>query len=546
VGFKAVTRSLVGRLWLSLVIVLLSCLQFASGQTGADAGGQSDKTADPTATSDLLQAVDRLVQQNGQLEKQNRELMEQIDSLRQALAARTGDSTSQPQPASLSQMGQSGQATPPTTTVQEQQTTPAQESGQISSDYEQDEPVIPLSVAERKAGTYTPGLGYKLVESPQYGDVNLSIYAYVRYLNQLALKSTYTNAFGQTSNLDLRQDIQLNKVQIKLLGWFANPKFRYFLYTWTSNTNQGQGAQVVVAGNLNYEFSKAFVVSGGITSLPGTRSVEGNFPYWESVDSRNIADEFFRPSYTNGVWARGEPIKGLKYWAMLGVNNSILGVNAGQLPDYLSTYSTALVWMPTTKEFGPGFGDYEYHEKLATRLGIHFSHSIEGKQSQPNAEEFENTQIRLSDGSIVFTPNLFGPGITVDVLRYRMVSTDAGIKYHGFSLWGEGYFRWLDKFSGPGTAGLPELVDHGFQLQTSQMIIPKTLQLYAGGSSILGQYGTPWDARVGLNFYPFRNRLTRLNTEGLYLNKSPVGYFAVPFTVGGYGWVFHTNWELAF
>ena len=34
------------------------------------------------------------------------------------------------------------------------------------------------------------------------------------------------------------------------------------------------------------------------------------------------------------------------------------------------------------------------------------------------------------------------------------------------------------------------------------MILPKQLQAYVSGSEVFGQYGTPWDASVGLNWYP--------------------------------------------
>src|SRR6185503_14043819 len=100
-------------------------------------------------------------------------------------------------------------------------------------------------------GRYTPNLGFKVVNT-EYGDMNVSIYTYVRYLNQLGLDPTYTDSSGVTKNIQRRQDIQLLKLQIKFLGWILNPKMRYFLYAWTSNANQGQGAQVVLAGNLQY------------------------------------------------------------------------------------------------------------------------------------------------------------------------------------------------------------------------------------------------------------------------------------------------------
>jgi hypothetical protein len=85
-------------------------------------------------------------------------------------------------------------------------------------------------------GTYTPNRGFKIV-STEHGDLDISIYAYARYLNQRALDSTYKDAFGNTKSVQQRQDFQLQKVQIKFLGWIMSPKLRYFLYTWTSNAS---------------------------------------------------------------------------------------------------------------------------------------------------------------------------------------------------------------------------------------------------------------------------------------------------------------------
>ena len=405
-------------------------------------------------------------------------------------------------------------------------------------------------------GRYTPNLGFKIANT-EWGDLNVSIYTYARYLNQLALNENYEDAFGNTNSVKNRQDLQLLKLQIKFLGWILNPKLRYFLYAWTSNANQGQGAQVVLAGNLQYTFNKYFTVGGGIRSLPGTRSVEGNFPFWMNVDSRHIADEFMRPSYTSGIWATGQLAKRLKYQAMLGNNMSTLGVPASRLDNGLNTFSGALIWFPTgdfEKGFsGQGWGDFENHQKFSTRLAVHFSHSAENKESQPDSDQFENTQLRLSDGSVIFTSNLFGSGITITDARYRMTTIDGGLKYRGFSLEGEYFWRWLDNFKFLDPLTLTQLqtvparlFDHAFQLQGAAMVVPQKLQAYVGHSRVFGQYGRPWDFRVGTNFFPFKNKVVRWNNELLYLYKSPVGYTSVPYPIGGKGWVFHSSMELAF
>ncbi len=163
------------------------------------------------------------------------------------------------------------------------------------------------------------------------------------------------------------------------------------------------------------------------------RSTEGQFPYWLGVDDRLIADEFFRGSYTTGAWLKGEIAKNVKYNAMFANNLSTLGVSAAQLDNKFDTQSFALTWLPTTGEFGlfGTFGDYDDHQKVATRVGWHYTHSIEDKQSQPGTEGIENSQIRLTDGSVIFTPNLFGPGITVNEVKYQMMSIDARREVQG-------------------------------------------------------------------------------------------------------------------
>jgi hypothetical protein len=120
------------------------------------------------------------------------------------------------------------------------------------------------------------------------------------------------------------------------------------------------------------------------------------------------------------------------------------------------------------------------------------------------------------------------------------------MKYRGFSLMGEYYWRWVDDFDIEGDIPEDDLFDHGFQVQTSYMFKPKSLQGYIAGSKIFGEYGNPWDTAVGVNWFPFGHRLVRLNGELLYMNDSPIGYSSIPYQVGGDGVAVHTNLEMKF
>ncbi|HTW33279.1 MAG TPA: hypothetical protein VMD53_01585 [Rhizomicrobium sp.] len=396
-------------------------------------------------------------------------------------------------------------------------------------------------------GTYQPGKGFVAVRSKD-GELDVSLIAYVRYLNQLGLKSSYTDSFGRSFNLDLRQDVLLNKINLSFKGWLFDPNFEYRVWIWTQNPAMGDPAQVVVGGHLGYHFADYFNVFGGVAPLPTTRSTNWTYPFWLKMDNRTIADEFFRGSYTFGFWANGDITDTLAYRAMIANNLSALGIDAAQLPPTFSTYSVALWWMPTTGEFGTGlgFGDYDYHEKPATMFGIHYTQSPETKQEQPNVNDFENSQIRLSDGTLLFSANPFNTGGTVEKADYHMADANAGIKYLGWSLETEAYARWINNFETIGPIPVTSLFDKGFQVQASAMAVPKELQFYAAGSKIYGQYGDPWDLTLGLNWYPFSRREMHINTEGIYLWHSPVGGPSYPYVVGGTGWICNTDFIVTF
>lgn len=408
---------------------------------------------------------------------------------------------------------------------------------------------VPPSSGEKvEIGRFNPGGAGVTIAESEYAKVNFSAWSYVRYLNQQGLDDSYTDSFGREFDIDIRNDFQVAKVNLTFNGWLFDPDFRYLFYTWTSNTSQGESAQVVVAGNLKYRFNEHLDAGFGIDALPGTRSMTGTFPRFHKVDSRTMADEFFRPSYTTGMWLSGNLFDDMQYKLMVGNNLSQLGVNASRLNDDLNTFSGRLDWMPTTGEFGPqrGFDDFEIHTELATLFGIAATYSEEDRQSQPGTEDINNSQIRLSDGTRIFQPGAFNTEGRVNEATYQMVAVDGGMKYLGLSLTGEYYWRWVDDLVVEGDIPVDDLFDHGFQLQSSYMFVPEYLQGYIAGSKIFGEYGDPWDTAIGINWFPLRQRLLRLNGELLYMKDSAVGYSSIPYQVGGDGLVFHTNLEMKF
>jgi hypothetical protein len=392
----------------------------------------------------------------------------------------------------------------------------AKTEGQPDQAEDVDAPQIQLG----EWGSISPGKGYKVAQTP-YGDLNISLYFLVRYLNQLPALQTAHDHLGNPYNVDTRNDIQLQREMLFLGGWIYDPNFRYQSLIWTVNSTN----QVAVAGNLSYTFSKAFTLFGGIGGLPGTRSLTGCFPYLYGTD-RQLADDFFRPGFTGGLWAKGEPARGLGYAAMVGDNLSMIGINAAKLTRELAT--SVQIWvMPTTGEFGPreGFSDYEWHDKFATRFDVAFTHSRENRFSQPSLSAPDNTQIRNSDGVLFFQTGAFAPGVTVDDADYWMVSTAAGFKYHGISFNGEYYFRWLTNFDAEGgIVPISSTYDSGFTLQTGYELFPKRLGVYLVGSDISGYFNNAYEYGFGANYYPVATtRNWRINLHSVYVHRAAYG-----------------------
>lgn len=380
-------------------------------------------------------------------------------------------------------------------------------------------------------GEFDPGDGF-VVGRTNYGELDISAYALVRFIDQTPSVQDYTDHLGNEHAVDPRNDIWSHRIMIFFKGWLGNPKLIYNLFLWTVNTTD----QRAVFGSMGYQFSRKFSLYGGINGLPGTRSLQGSHPYWLAND-RVMADEFFRPYFTMGIWVTGEITPGLWYNAMIGNNLSTLGVKATQLDrKYGSGFS--FWWMPTTKEFGPkgAYGDWEGHEKIATRFGISTSFSPEQRFTDAVTGDTGSTVLKLADSQNVFSRGALAPDVAVQTVNYKLLSFDAGMKYKGFFLQTEIYNRWLDNFVADGPLPVNSLHDSGFYVQGAFYPIPKRLELYGATSWIFGDksagFKNAYEYIGGGNFYFFNSRNYRVNAQVINVHHSAVGSTFGYYTAG--------------
>ena len=173
-------------------------------------------------------------------------------------------------------------------------------------------------------------------------------------------------------------------------GYIFDDRLRYSSTVWTS----AGAASIVVAGNIGWQFNEALTLTGGYTGVPGSRSLVNTFPFWTAND-RSMADNFFRPGFTQGVWANGEPVKGLNYLAFVGNGLNTLNISANKIDTHLM-FSGSVWWEPLGDYGEPGksrnmYDDYFASEKTRIRLGTAFTRSREDRFSNLDQLTPDNT-----------------------------------------------------------------------------------------------------------------------------------------------------------
>ncbi len=375
--------------------------------------------------------------------------------------------------------------------------------------------------------------------------LNFNVNTQLRYLNTLSSDETFTDHLGVVREVHTRNDITVNRAMFILGGYVFDQRARYSFTVWTS----AGAASIVVASNIGWRFNQAFAVTAGYTGVPGSRSLVNTFPFFAAID-RSMADNFFRPGFTQGVWANGEPVKGLNYLVFVGNGLNTLSISANKIDTHL-VGSGSIWWEPLGPYGEPGksrnmYDDYFSSKNIRIRIGTSFTRSREDRFSNLDQSNPENTSLYNSDGVLTFSTGAFAPGVTVDQGTYRMWAIDGGIKRSGFSVNMQYFMRWLNDFEADGPLPLEFTFDHGFELTAGHFVVPKKLQLYVRGSKVFGQFGDSHEYGGGAKWYFLPTERLWLNGELIDVHRAPYSGAFTPYTAGMNGWTPMIQTVLAF
>ena len=495
-------------------------------------GNPENKVAvDEPKPKDLQSEVDAMKAENAavrellrKMEEQQKALLEQVDRLQRRLDGSTATDVSvasQPTaPADTSAANAASNTPPPETDSASSSAQPA-----------------PVVAAQANDERYRDGIIIwqtgKDAKVPFLLRFNNN--TQLRYLNTLSGDDTFTDHLGVVREVSKRNDITVNRSMFILGGYIFDERARYSLTVWTS----AGAASIVVAGNIGWQFNKALTLTAGYTGVPGSRSLVNTFPYFTATD-RSMADNFFRPGFTQGVWANGELGKGLNYMAFVGNALNSINISAAKIDTNL-LLSGSVWWEPLGRYAEPGksvnmYDDYFAQKKVRIRIGTSFTRSREDRFSNLDQSSPDNTAIFNSDGVLAFSTGAFAPGVTVDKALYQMWAIDGGIKYNGLAINGQYYMRWLSDFEADGPIPVTSTFDHGYELSAGHFVVPKKLLVYVRGSQVFGEFGNSHEYAGGVKWHFLPTERLWLNAELMRVNRSPYNGAFTPYAAGMNGW----------
>lgn len=394
------------------------------------------------------------------------------------------------------------------------------------------------SVMGKLADRYDDGI--VLVETSDDAKVpillKLTNISQFRYLNSMSGNDTFTDHLGVVKPVAKRNDLGINRSMFTFSGHIFDKRLKFSLFTWTSATT----ASVVVSGNVAWQFNKAFTLTAGYWGVPGSRTLVFTFPYFTQPE-RSMADNFFRPGFTQGVWATGEPVKGLYYDVFVGNGLNTLAIPTSKIDTNL-VYSASVWWEPLGPYGSEGkprnsYDDYNEHKKPVIRVGTSYTRSREDRFSNLDQSNPENTSMHNSDGVLTFSTGAFALGVTVEKATYRMWAIDGGIKWRGLAVNSQYYFRWVDDFEADGPLPLSSTFDQGGELSVSQFVVPKKLLLYGRTSAVFGQFNNSYEVAGGFKWYFVPTQRVWLTGELARIVRCPYGATFTQYSAGFTGWI---------
>jgi hypothetical protein len=388
-----------------------------------------------------------------------------------------------------------------------------------------------------------------VIASRRQLDLRSSRYPFRMQINGWGqLRNTSSNV--KRPNNDLNQ-FQLKRARLIFSGHAFNPDISYFLQM-DGRSSSGDNVRL-----LDY-FLSFDIGHNQFGFAPGTigfRTGKFKMPFslarWMSGKQFEFADRSVASSYFDvnrslawGLYGQTDQTRVPIAWETAIFNGFVTGGaetgSSGSLDDNFA-YSARLSAFPIGEWGASELADFEWHDRLAMRVGCAFAATT---IDRGGSTEFET--LRVVDSGRQLSRIL---PLAVNSYSVTQFAMDTSLKLHGWSTTLEYYFRTISDFQG---ASVPDLFDHGFWFQLGYFIVPGKVQMLTRWSRVVGDSGTLGvvqqssdEVASGLAWY-FRENHLKAVADITHLNGAPVNSAALDVSPGDNGWLYRMQIQFSF
>ncbi len=351
---------------------------------------------------------------------------------------------------------------------------------------------------------------------------------------------TWTDNAGVTRPVLDRNKFDVERARLVFSGFALTPDLTYFLQL--DGDTEGRETVDFFDYWWGYRFSEGLQLQVGKRKVPGSRQWLLVARSTRFVD-RPMANDFFRPDRTVGVFAVGDVGQTFHYEAMVGNGIRTSNLGSADIDDKFAFAGTAY-WDPL-RDFGGQLVDFDGSERPLVRVGSSFAY---GPQSGlvDGIPLGESDFVRFADGTRLTAPGALAAGVTVSEFDVYLLSVDAAAKWRGWSVNAEAFFRWLQNIAGNGALPDDQLFQRGFYVEGGTFLIPRKLDVNVRYSQIDGLFGNAAEFAAGFNWYPTDTPRMKVSFDVSDIKTSPLNNTTSEILVGDDGTLFRTQFQVEF
>lgn len=370
----------------------------------------------------------------------------------------------------------------------------------------------------------------------------LKINSWIQFRHHAFTRSvdSWTDNSGKERPVLNRNAFDIERARISFRGFAIDPRLTYFLQL----DGDTDGAHTVDFFDYwwSWKVSDDFSIQVGKRKVPASRQ-------WllgarrTRLSDRPMADDFFRPDRTVGIFGLGKLGASCHYQLMVGNGYRTTNLPPSATDDRFTFAATS--YIEPAGKFGSQLVDFDCTCNPLWQLGHSFVYSPQTSNVLAIPLD-ESDFLRLADGTRLNQLSALAPGVTVSEFDLWFYGVDLAWKHRGWSADSEVFFRWIENLRGDGALPVDSIFQHGLYVEGGKFLIDRTFDVNFRYSYVNGDFGNGSEFAGGFNWYPLSKPSLKLTFDVTRLDRSPLQNRSADISVGDSGVLFRSQFQAEF